>query len=59
MIPLSEVPLTMTSDLGILVTMNPFDVDIVDGRLRVYFLPDQHNSTLYIYEADPNSPYEF
>jgi hypothetical protein len=59
MVPLSEVPLTMTSDLGILVTMNPFDVDIVNGRLRAYFLPDQHNSTLYVYEPQVNSPYEF
>lgn len=59
MIPLSEVPITMVSDLGTIVTENPFDVDIVNGRLRVYFLPDQHNSTLYIYEPVQNSPYEY
>jgi hypothetical protein len=27
------------------------DVAIVDGRLRLYFLPDEHSSTLYVYEA--------
>jgi hypothetical protein len=59
MVPLDEVPITMVSDLGVPVTENPFDVDIVDGRLRVYFLPDQHNSTLYVYEAQPDSPVEF
>lgn len=51
MVPVSEVPIAMVSDLGIVVTMNPFDVDVVDGKLRFYFMPDQHNSTLYVYEA--------
>jgi hypothetical protein len=59
MTPLDEVPITMVSDLGAPVIQNPFEVDIVDGRLRVYFMPDQHNSTLYVYEAQPNSPYEY
>jgi len=59
MIPLDEIPLTMVSDLGTAITQNPMDVDIVDGKLRAYFLPDQHNSTLYVYEAQPQSPYEF
>ena len=59
MVPLAEVPITMTSDLGAPVTQNPIDVDIVDGKLRFYFMPDQHNSTLYVYEAEPNSLYEY
>lgn len=59
MIPLAEVPITMVSDLGVLVTENPFDVDVVDGRLRFYFLPDQMNSTLYVYEALPGSLFEY
>ncbi|KAK9326911.1 hypothetical protein V1520DRAFT_358499 [Lipomyces starkeyi] len=59
MIPVAEVPITMTSDLGVPVTQNPMDVTIVDGRLRFYFMPDQHNSTLYVYEAEPNSPFEY
>ncbi|EJU04836.1 hypothetical protein DACRYDRAFT_63041, partial [Dacryopinax primogenitus] len=50
MVPLMEVPITMISDLGVLVTENPVDVAMVDGKLRVYFMPDQHNSTLYVYE---------
>ena len=51
MVPLAEVPIEMESALGVRVTMNPMDVGVVDGRLRLYLLPDQHNSTLYIYEA--------
>ncbi|KAK9424918.1 hypothetical protein SUNI508_13303 [Seiridium unicorne] len=51
MVPLAEVPLTMTSELGALVTKNPMDVALVDGKMRVYFLPDERNSTLYAYEA--------
>ncbi|KAH7193762.1 uncharacterized protein B0J16DRAFT_335959 [Fusarium flagelliforme] len=51
MIPLAEVPIEMESALGVRVTMNPMDVSVNDGRLRLYLLPDQHNSTLYVYEA--------
>lgn len=51
MLPLWEVPITLTSDLGVSLTENPVDAHVVDGKLRVLFLPDQRNSTLYIYEA--------
>lgn len=50
MAPLMEVPLTMTSAQGNLVTKNPVDVAVVEGRLRFFFLTDEHNSTLYVYE---------
>lgn len=59
MVPVSEIPLTMVSDLGVPITQNPFDVDIVNGHLRLYFVPDQKNSTLYVYEPVVNSPYEY
>jgi hypothetical protein len=51
MLPLWEVPIAMASDLGVSVTQNPIDIAVVDGKLRIYCLPDQHNSTLYVYEA--------
>ncbi|OKL63845.1 hypothetical protein UA08_00436 [Talaromyces atroroseus] len=51
MLPLWEVPITLTSDLGVTLTENPIDAQVVDGKLRMWFMPDQHNSTLYIYEA--------
>jgi hypothetical protein len=59
MTPLAEIPLTMVSDLGTPMTQNPFDVALVNGTMRLYFLPDQHNSTLYVYEAEPDSPREY
>ncbi|KAK3685006.1 hypothetical protein B0T22DRAFT_482008 [Podospora appendiculata] len=51
MTPLYEVPLTMVSAAGNLVTKNPMDVAVVDGKMRFFFLPDERNSTLYVYEA--------
>jgi hypothetical protein len=59
MLPLDEVPITSLSDLGIVLTQNPMDVAVVDGKLRFYWIPDQHNSTMYVYEAEPESPYEY
>ncbi|KAL2266395.1 hypothetical protein VTJ83DRAFT_5747 [Remersonia thermophila] len=50
MIPLWEVPLTMRTDRGALMTKNPMDVAVVNARMRLYFLPDERNSTLYGYE---------
>lgn len=51
MVPLHEVPVTLVSELGAAMTKNPMDVAIVDGKMRLYFLPDERNSTLYVYEA--------
>ena len=59
MVPLSEVPITLTSDLGTPMTQNPVDVDLVNGTLRLYFLPDPHNATLYAFEPLSGSPYEY
>ncbi|KAF5673377.1 hypothetical protein FDENT_10315 [Fusarium denticulatum] len=53
MVPLAEVPIELESKLGVGLTQNPMDVSVKDGKLRLYLLPDQHNSTLYIYEAQP------
>ena len=38
MIRLAEIPITMTSDLSVLVTENRIDLNIFDGNLRLYFL---------------------
>lgn len=51
MLPLWEVPIELLSDLGTPMTQNPIDAAVVDGKLRIYAAPDQHNSTLYVYEA--------
>lgn len=51
MLPLWELPVSMTSDLGASVTQNPIDITVIDDKLRIYCLPDEFNSTLYVYEA--------
>lgn len=50
--PLHEVPVTLGSEQGTRMTMNPFDVAVVDGKLTFYWAPDQHNTSLYTYQAD-------
>lgn len=59
MIPLAEVPIALESSLGVRLTQNPVDVSVEDGKLRFYWMPDQHDSTLYIYEAQPDSPFQY
>ncbi|KAK7431880.1 hypothetical protein QQZ08_001499 [Neonectria magnoliae] len=56
---LAEVPIALESALGVRLTQNPVDASVDDGKLRLYWMPDQHNSTLYIYEAQPDSPFQF
>ncbi|KAK0758254.1 hypothetical protein N5P37_009556, partial [Trichoderma harzianum] len=57
--PLAEVPIMLQSALGVRMTQNPMDVSVENGKLRFYWLPDPRSSTLYIYEAEPNSPFEY
>lgn len=56
---LLPVSITMRSELGVAITENPVDVAVVDRKLRLFWLPDQHNSTLYVYKAVTDSPYEY
>lgn len=51
--PIFEMPITLRSDRGARMTQNPFDVALHDGRLRFFWIPDQHQSTLYIYDVQP------
>ena len=51
MLPVAEIPITLQSDKGVRMTQNPVDFSVEDGKLRLYWAPDQHDSTLYIYEA--------
>jgi hypothetical protein len=59
MITLDEVVITLTSAMGLPLTQNPIDASVEDEELRLYLLPDQHNSTLYVIEAQVDSLYEF
>lgn len=59
MVPLAEVPVALQSAQGVPLTQNPIDASVEDGKLRLYLMPDQHDSVLYVIEAQPDSPYEF
>jgi hypothetical protein len=50
--PVWEVPITILSPAGNVVTRNPIDVDVVDGRLRLYLAPDDDATTVFTYEAE-------
>jgi hypothetical protein len=49
--PVWEVPVTLLSPAGNVVTRNPVDVDVVDGKLRLYLAPDDDATTVLTYEA--------
>jgi hypothetical protein len=50
--PVHEVPMTTLSPAGNVLTRNPIDVEVVDGRLRVHLAPDDDSTTVFTYEAE-------
>jgi hypothetical protein len=50
--PVWEVPITTLSPAGNVITRNPIDVDVVDGKLRLYLAPDDDATTVFTYEAE-------
>lgn len=49
--PVWEVPITLLSPAGNVVTRNPIDVAVVNGKLRLYLAPDDDTTTVFTYEA--------
>jgi hypothetical protein len=52
MIPVVQLPIPMVTKDGTAMAKNPFDVALVDGKMRFYFLPEEEHSTLYVFEAE-------
>jgi hypothetical protein len=50
--PVWEVPITLLSPAGNVITRNPIDVAVVDGKLRIYVAPDDDATTVFTYEAE-------
>jgi len=44
------LPIHLISKTGRIMTSNPFYTDVVDGKVCLYFVPDDDQSTLYMYE---------
>ena len=49
--PINEVPFQEYTDQRQVATRNAIDVQIVDGRLRLYLVADDDQSDLLVYEA--------
>lgn len=47
---LHQIPIPLWSRTGRVMTQNPFYVENKEGKLRMYFIPDDDTSALYIYE---------
>jgi Family of unknown function (DUF6454) len=50
--PAWEVPITILSPGGRVLTRNPIDVDVVRGKLRLHLAPDDDATTVFTYEAE-------
>jgi Family of unknown function (DUF6454) len=46
-----QVPVELWSPSGKPMTQNPFWVEVTESGLRAYFMPDDDNSTLFVYET--------
>ena len=46
-----QVPVELWAPSGKPMTQNPFWVEATDSGLRAYFMPDDDNSTLFVYET--------
>ncbi|WWD22214.1 hypothetical protein CI109_106705 [Kwoniella shandongensis] len=51
MVPLIEVPMNLLTPAGLSMNQNPVDVDVVDGKMRLFFAPDLQNGTIFVYES--------
>jgi hypothetical protein len=49
--PIDEVPFQEYTDQRQVATRNALDVQVVDGRLRLYLVADDNQSNLLVYEA--------
>lgn len=54
--PLWQLPFPIRSAKGRLMTQNPVFVELTEKGVRAYFIPDDDDSTLYVYELPPASP---
>ena len=49
--PLHQVPILLWTDRGLDMTHNPAWIESTATGLRAYFIPEDDNSTLYVFEA--------
>jgi hypothetical protein len=52
--PIHQVPVPLWSPAGMDMTHNPAWIEATQKGLRGYFMPEDDNSTLYVYEVETN-----
>jgi hypothetical protein len=52
--PLHQVPVALWSDKGVVMTQNPFFAESREGGLRFYFVPEDDQSRLFVYDVATN-----
>ena len=50
--PLHQLPIELWTASGLPMTQNPFWIEPTANGLRVYFVPEDRQSTLYVYEVN-------
>jgi hypothetical protein len=48
-----QLPFEHWTDSGLPMTQNPFGIEPTEHGLRTHFLPEDRNSTLYVFEVNP------
>jgi Family of unknown function (DUF6454) len=49
--PLHQIPVALWTDGGKVMTQNPFWIETSAAGLRLYFMPEDDKSRLFVYEA--------
>lgn len=49
--PVWQVPIELRSPSGLVMTQNPFFLEARQAGVRVWFMPDDNDSTLYVFDA--------
>lgn len=52
--PVHQVPILIWSPSGLPMTQNPFFFEAIEDGIRAYFMPDDDDSTIFVYEAQLN-----
>jgi len=52
--PLHQIPVALWTDTGRVMTQNPFWIETSAAGLRLYFMPEDDKSRLFVYEAKVN-----
>ena len=50
-VPLHQIPVVLRTETGRLMTQNPVEMEAFGDVLRVYFIPEDNRSRLFVYDV--------